>query len=379
MNNLSIGIDARELSKPHPGGFRSYVRGLLSGLAEVDPENEYTLYVDRPLDDDALKLPCKCSFVLVSRNRVYADHWDLRRAISSHEPHLVHFPCNYGLCGLGVPVVITLMDCIALNGAFAGASLKSRLLARYMTAMIRRSVPRADAVLTISEYARSEIVRRFEGADRISVAYPGINPGLKALRAKDFRLRLEVPYVVCLASPDPRKNVASIVRAFSESRLPREGCRLAVVVNHPSAKKMIPDCTAPPGAVVLLENVSDGELARLYSESIALVFASIDEGFGLPPLEAMAFGCPVISSNAAAMPEVLGDAALYFDPFSVSELVHRLEQVWVDLELREKLRALGTARQQSYSWKRNAEQTLAVYERIVSSATWKNRKRHHSL
>jgi glycosyltransferase involved in cell wall biosynthesis len=370
--NLRIGFDARELSKPGSGGFRSYIRGLLAGLAEVDQENEYILYVDRPLDREHIALPVKCTTAQVSRNRIYADHFDLRRAIRRDDLDLVHFPCNYGIAGLTTPMVISLHDCIGLKTTHAGASLKTRLLLRYFAAMTRRSAPKADAVITVSEYSRGEIVSRFGMADRVHVTYDAINPALNREASESAPGLVEGDYYLCLASPDPRKNVQTMIRVFLKSGPAAEGCRLVVVANHASARDMVLRASGGSPAVIVLEDVGDGDLARLYRNGVAFVFASLEEGFGLPALEAMALGCPVISSSAPAMPEVLGDAALYFDPRSESELAERLESVWTDEALRENLRALGRERGKTYSWRRTAEQTLVVYRRVAAAAMRKN-------
>jgi len=366
MSGLRIAMDARELSKPGSGGFQSYIRGLLAGLAEVDQENEYVLYVDRPLDREHIALPVTCTTTQVSRNRIYADHFDLRRAIRRDDLDLVHFPCNHGITGLTTPMVISLHDCIGLKKTHAGASPKTRLLLRYMAAMTRRSVPKADAVITVSEYSRGEIVSRFGMADRVHVTYDGINPALNRDTPEGVPGPVEGRYYLCLASADPRKNVQMVVRAFLKSAPAAEGCRLVVVANHASARDMVLRASGGSPAVTVLENVGDGDLARLYKNSIAFVFASAEEGFGLPPVEAMTFGSPVISSNCPAMPEVLGDAALYFDPRSPSELTAALENLWANEDQRSRLSALGSQRAALYTWKRAAEQTLALYRRVAA-------------
>lgn len=369
---MRIGIDARELSKPQAGGFRSYLAGLLHGFAEVDEENEYILYIDRPLEDAAIRLPRNTRLRIVGSNRLLADWTTLRRAIREDRPDVMHFPCNYGLTGLRVPTVISLLDCICLKKSPSLASAKGRLLTAYSAYMTRQSVPAADVVVTISEYSREQMLRYFPGVrDRAIVTRLAGSVGrgnVENEAVRGFDQLADGEYVLLLASIDPRKNAALVFGAFAQTQAAAEGCRLAVVCSHPSAVQMVETELRRNGfsdRAVVLTDVNNTELWWLYRNSLAFVFASLEEGFGLPPLEAMGQGCPVISSDASSMPEVLGDAALYFDPLDAPDLAAKIDRVRRDPVLREALRAQGRERAAGYAWSKTAEQTLNVYYRAV--------------
>ena len=365
-------IDARELSKGQPGGFRSYLGGLLGGLAEVDGRNEYVLLAERRIPD-GVRLPAKTEVRTVSRNRLIADRFSVRDAALRARPDVAHFPCNYGCFVPGVPTVITLHDCICLDWPASRGSLKHRLLSAYNERMTRQTVPNADRVITISEYSRAKIREHFDLDDRVRVVYQGVSAGAECRNGSGT-----VPsgrYVLVLAAPDPRKNVAKVVDAFAKTRARRYGLRLAVVANHPSG---IETCAGRAEALGLgesvdvLSGVGDSELRRLYRGASAFIFASLEEGFGLPPLEAMSEGCPVLSSDASVMPEVLGDSALYFDPLDARGLAEKIDSVVGDEGLRESLRAKGLERASIYSWKKTAAATLEVYAELADHRPVRN-------
>lgn len=369
---IRIGIDARELSKNQPGGFRSYIRGLLHGLAEIDGTNEYLLYLDRPIEQREGFVPKNSTLRVLSGGRLLVDWLAFARCIKMDGPDIMHFACNYGLGNLDIPTVISLHDCISLGPAPKRTSLRSRLLSEYSALMTRRSVPAADALVTMSEYSRSQILRYFPGVqDRVAVTHlAGSIKGASHQKetAGHFSDLVAGDYVLVLASVDPRKNVDLAIEAFSQTTAASEGCVLVAVCSHPSAAAMVSTKAEQCGVgsrAAILTGVSDGELCSLYRHCTAFVFASLEEGFGLPPLEAMGHGCPVISSNTSSMPEILGDAAVYFDPLDREALSQAIDLVWQSNKLRASLRERGLERASQFSWRKTAEATLSVYRRVL--------------
>lgn len=365
---MKIAIDCREL-RGQAGGFRTYLIGLLEGLAEVDTDNEYLLYVYSPSDLEGIRIPVRSLTIDMLGGRLWSDWFSLRKHINSDSPDVVHFPANYGLVGISVPSVVTLHDCISLDSKARCASMKSEILRRYSAMMTGLSIARASAVITVSNYSRGRIARRF-GCDRkLVVTY-------EAARAKPDCKEVCVdpdsastkPYLLVLASVDRRKNTSLVIEAFSQTRLARERCRLMVVASHPSAQRLVEREAHEFSVFSLIDirsQVDDRTLQCLYSGCLAFVFPSLDEGFGLPPLEAMACGAAVISSDRASMPEVLGDAALYFDPGDAVDLADKMD-VLVDQEgLRKSLGEAGLRRASAFSWQETARSTLDAYEDAV--------------
>ena len=369
---MKIAIDARELSKPQSGGFRTYIKGLLYGLSEIDKTNEYFIYLDRPIDRQIFRFPVNTSLRVVSGNRIIVDNYTLKNAINADNPDVVHFPCNYGISKITAPVVISLMDVICLKKTNNHMSLKSHMFTRYSAQMTRFSIPKADAVITISEYSKQQILNYFNIDNRMTVIYPA-GPIDKQLNdpIRDFEGLLDTPYFLALASIDPRKNTLAVIDAFSRLSSLGNNNHLVVVASHNTAAELIRQKAQEYGVtqkIIILTGINDAELRHLYHHCAAFIFASLDEGFGLPPLEAMACGCAVASSNCASMPEILGDAAIYFDPLNPDDIAEKLNMLSIDTDLRSNLVKKGIIRSQMYSWSITAEKTLDLYNKVVNMA-----------
>lgn len=367
---MKIAIDARELSKPQSGGFRSYVKGLLYGLSEIDEVNEYLIYLDRPIEAGSFKLPQNSVLKIIPGNRIIADRFTLKKAINAENPDIVHFPCNYGISGINSPVIISLLDTISLVKSNDHMSLKSQMFTAYSARMTKNSVPKADAIITISNYSRQQILKFFNVDNRITVIHLAGSISKKTNQPiRDSIKSFNMPYFLALASVDPRKNTRAVIDAFTRASAYNADCFLVVAASHTDAAEMIRRKTqniSDAHKIIILTDVNDSELENLYSNSIAFIFASLDEGFGLPPLEAMACGCPIASSNLACMPEVLGDAAIYFDPLNTDDIAAKLDKLYVDPALRAILRERGYTQLMAYSWQKTAEKTLDIYENVFS-------------
>lgn len=219
--------------------------------------------------------------------------------------------------------------------------------------------------ISVSSFAASEVARHFGVAsDRISVVpnaaehFIGLVPDRSVLDC----LRLpEHGYVLAVGGRSRRKNLSVIERAIEKlDRRP-----LLVVAAGGMSRAFATSNAAPVSNCVFLDHVSDAAIKALYQGALCLVFASRYEGFGLPPLEAMVCGCPVIASHAASMPEICGEAALYCDPERPETVAASIERVMTDSTLRLKLIASGTERARLFSWERSASQLLEIAQRLA--------------
>jgi len=167
------------------------------------------------------------------------------------------------------------------------------------------------------------------------------------------------PYLLFIGRPDIRKNLPRILQAFEMVRSGIPELKLKLVLSGPPVSLEMPDDSG--GAVEVIRNVSVEELARLYSSALGMVFPSLDEGFGLPVLEAMRCGCPVIASVTGSLPEVAGVAALLVNPLDVEEIASAMTDLTLSSELRERLSMAGIHRASEFTWKKAALETLRVY------------------
>jgi glycosyltransferase involved in cell wall biosynthesis len=236
--------------------------------------------------------------------------------------------------------------------------------------LFRRLARRAAGVATVSTFSRDRLSRALgtppgrwrvlaEGADHLdavaadpaALARLGLAPGR---------------YLLAVASANPTKNLARLIEAFAA--LPPDGAVALVLVGGRNDAAFADEAArADPPGVVRAGPVDDATLKALYLGAAALVFPSLYEGFGLPPVEAMSLGCPVVAARAASLPEVCGDAALYVDPTSVESIAEGMRRVLADAALRERLAAAGRARVATMTWRAAAERLLAALDDLPLS------------
>lgn len=292
---------------------------------------------------------------------------------------LVHFVAHLDAPAWpSVPVVVTVPDLIMAQGAgrLTGGGPHRRLL----RALEARAVRRASRVLAISEYTAAEVVDYLGvSAERVRVVplaagrefQPVSDP--QRLAAIRERYRLSRPFFLVVGGFDPRKNLERLIRAFGRLLRGSGQSEIELVLAGPTAdegqvaaaRKAISD--GGLGERVRLTGlVPDEDLAGLYSLAVALLFPSFYEGFGLPALEAMACGCPVAAAQASSLPEVVGRAGLYFDPYSESEMAQVMARLLAEEGLRDSLCSLGLAQAAGFSWERTAALTVAAYREVYA-------------
>jgi glycosyltransferase involved in cell wall biosynthesis len=230
----------------------------------------------------------------------------------------------------------------------------------------RRAVARADHVISISESTKRDLVRLFDvPPEKVTVIPLSFAPAL--LEARSARARpLDRPYVLFVGKRDGYKNFPAFLEAYASSATLRGQADMLCFGGGPlskSERELQARLGLTDGRVHQV-NGGDGALAAAYQHAEFLVYPSLYEGFGLPLLEAMALGCPVACSNNSSLPEVVGDAALSYDPTSVEQITAAIDRLAGDSALRESCRAAGLARAATFSWQRCAEQTLALYRRV---------------
>lgn len=263
------------------------------------------------------------------------------------------------------PLVVTVHDLIHLARPEYARSPAKRAYARLMFGTIRR---RAAEIVTVSEFTKGEFLR-LVGPPRapITVAHNGVD--------ERWRQRVEpahnptAPYVVCVASLKPHKNLVTLIDGFAtiRDRVPHNLLIVGRVDGLRTADTRALQRAAEHGdRIRVTGELSDAALRSLIGEATALVHPSLYEGFGLPPLEAMAAGCPCLVSRTTAMPEVCGEAALYCNPLDPADIAARLYQLLTDERLRQDLSTIGRARAATFQWSRAAEGTLAVLDRAVA-------------
>lgn len=288
---------------------------------------------------------------------------------------LLHLPTGLGPVRPAMPTVVTIHDVIALRFPKYFRAW-SRTYARVVLPRLARA---AQAVITVSNASKQDIVESLGVAEqRVTVVPNGIDPAFAPLppesdTAREVRNRLRLPrdFVLTVGAIEPRKNLPRVLEAIH--RLRSRPATADVRLVHAGPEGWLADDV--PRAIQDL-NLSDAvrflgfvpleDLAALYSLARVCVYPSLYEGFGLPVAEAMACGCPVVTSNVSSLPEVAGDAALLVDPASVDEIADGIAALWSQEERRLALAARGIERARAFTWERTARETAAVYDAVLS-------------
>jgi len=388
---MHIAIDACCWSNRR--GFGRYTRELLTSLVREQSLHRYTLVVDAATAAQG-EFPEGASLEVVRTReqptraaaaagaRSPSDLWRMSRAASRIPADAFFFPAVYSYFPIlrRVPTVVTFHDAIAENHPrliFPG--LRSRL---FWWLKCRAALSQADRILTVSESARTRLAAAFgRAAPPISVVHEGPGGIFRPLEDADraravlarYQLPEGLPLLLYVGGISPHKNLGRLLEAFA--RLLRETpCHLALVGDH-SGDSFFGCYTALVDArralgidrsVTFTGFVSNEDLVALYNAATAFVLPSLEEGFGLPAVEAMACGLPVAASRRGSLPEVLGSAAVFFDPEDAVGMAALLARLLTEGPLRESLRAAGLAQASRYSWSAAARETIRVLEDVLA-------------
>lgn len=371
---MRIGVEATALHGPR-SGVANYTLNLLEHLwqSQAGSEQEWLLFSNRPLTLNGHGQNGQAHVVDNFRFR-YQSLWRqalLPLALRAHRPAVCHFTNLMAPLWTPCPRVVTIHD-LTLKLMPHCHPPRRRVV---MVPLLAPSARHAARIIAVSETSKRDLVRVLGvPEEKVSVIYEAAAPsfGLRpaATVAAVLRRRsLDQPYILYVGTIEPRKNLVRLVRAIAHLRA--EGRRERLVLVGALGWDYAPlfgeiERLGLRDAVVYLGFVEQDELVALYNGAAVFVFPSLYEGFGLPPLEAMACGTPVVTSATSACGETAGDAALLVDPTDERAIAAALRQVLTDKELAADLRDRGRARAAQFSWERAARQTLAVYEAVAS-------------
>ena len=355
---MTIALDATYSLSRSPSGVAVYCSNLINALASSAPEKRFLLCYRANRFLAALRAPLPASncsrklleeaFCFLFRGRVSVFH-----GLNQRLPK-----CRFAR------TVTTFHDLFVINGDYSTAEFRRRF-----TLLAEDAARRSDRIITVSQYTADQVVKHLGcPREQISVIHHGINP-LPRFSDEDlaeFRRRqgLEAPFLLHVGAIQKRKNVVRVVEAFE--RLNSQ-FRLVLAGSAGYGAKEIMDRIESSRARERIQvhgYVDDRFLARLYRTATALIFPSLEEGFGFPVLEAMSAGLPVVTSNRSSLPEIAAGAARLVDPESTDEIEAGIEDVIVNQDLRERLVRQGRARAAEFNWIKAAHETLRVYAQL---------------
>jgi glycosyltransferase involved in cell wall biosynthesis len=366
---MRFGLVARWLQLP-PGGAREYTFNLIRALLQVDLRNEYFIFHNDPACLGTF--PTATEVLLPAHNKLWWDYMQLPAAVARCGIDLFWTPSYIIPFPIRCPSVAAVHDL----AYFTMPESYQRSDVIYMRATMAGSFRRAAALLAVSEHTRRDIIRLFPfAADKIKVTYEAAAPqyrsdlDVRVLEAVRARYALPHPYVFYAGSISPRKGLLYLLEAFArlkqQSGIPHHlvftggwqwgNTELGALIERLNIRS----------DVILLGDMPAADMPALYALADLFVYPSLYEGFGLPILEAMACGCPVVCSNLTSLPEVAGDAAVLIDPRDTQLLADAMERVLTDPVLRHDLIVRGLRRAAAFTWEQTARKTLEVFESVM--------------
>lgn len=374
---MRIGVDARFFG-PAGKGLGRYTEKLIKNLERVDFENQYVVFLRQENWDEYT--PAASNFKKVKADLpwyTFSEQIFLPRILAREKLDLMHFP------HFNVPMIyrrkfiVTIHDLILLKYPTKRATTLGPMLYKIKywgyKKTINRAIARASKIITVSNYTKSELVDYFKiDPQKVEVVYEAadsVESGQLSFPDDLFlkRHKITKPFLLYVGNAYPHKNLERLLLVFQKLKSKNFPYQLVLVGKedyfyHRLKAQALRLGLLEKDEVVFFGFATQRELAALYQKASLYIFPSYVEGFGLPPLEAMNYGLPVLASSAASLPEILGKAALYFDPKNENETQRVILKATSDEQLRRSLIRLGYSQVKKYSWQKTAQKTKEIYE-----------------
>ncbi len=370
---MRIGIEAQRIFRKNKHGMDYVVLQEIKELQQFDTHNEYFVFV-APGEDRCLEDSKNVHIIEIGGN-IYPiwEQITLPKAVSELKLDLLHCTSNTAPIRCSVPLVLTLHDIIFMEPRDkSNKSLYQNMGWLYRRLVVPRILKKCKYIITVSDFERNNIITKLGiPSERMVMIYNGYNEWFKPLKDLDMKYRKyikEPGYFFFLGNTDPKKNTERTLIAYSKylelSKVKRKLLMAdldksylddIIVKNH--IENIYPNIQMP-GYIV------NSDLPYIYNNAFAFLYTSLRESFGIPLLEAMACGTPVITSNTSSMPEIGGRNAILINPESPGEIAQMMIKLEKDRDFYDQQKELGIKRAKLFSWRQTAEQLLEVYERV---------------
>lgn len=372
---MKIGIEAQRIFRPHKHGMDIVAVELIRALQVIDNQNEYFIFV-KPDDDNTCISETK-NFHIVEvpgGNYVFWEQIMLPIYARKYDIDVLHCTSNTAPMFLTVPLVLTLHDVIFMEKTVGKntSSNYQKFGNLYRKWLVPKIVRKCQQIITISEVEKANIISVLGlQENQITVVHNGVSgrfgikPNTETINQARKELNLDGDFFLFLGNVEPRKNVTNTVKAFVAFAELNTHVKLVITGLKPT---FVSDILSEIGKISFLNRfffpgfVAESVLLTLYAEAKVFLYPSFREGFGLPILEAMAFGTPVVTSNVSAMPEVAGDAAFLVNPYSVEEITAGMIVAYENNQLRQQKIKSGFLRPSMFTWQNTAQKMLNIYQ-----------------
>lgn len=373
---MRIGIEAQRIFRPKKHGMDVVAIELIKNLQALDHKNEYVIFSRKGVDDHTIDE--SANFALDRFSAItYAD-WEqiqLPVRMRKNKIDILHCTANTAPLQCPVPLLLTLHDIIYLENVDFKGTAYQNLGNLYRRWLVPKIVKKASLILTVSEFEKENILRRLPSTEgKVEVLYNGVSPqfnaGYTSQQVSDFRREFNLPgqFIMFLGNTAPKKNTLNVIKAFIDLCVKHGNETPMVLLDYKKELVIkILEELKQPGLInkfIFPGYVPHHKIPLMYNAATIFLYPSLRESFGLPILEAMACGTPVITSNTSSMPEIAGNAAMLVDPYKSNELTTAMHTLLSNDTLLADLKLRGIKRAESFTWKASAEKLLRIYETL---------------
>jgi len=376
----TIGIEAQRLFRKKKHGMDMVVLELIRNLQKLDKENKYFIFV-KPDEDRCIKNTENFT-VIELKGPTYPvwEQWSLVQNAKKYECDILHCTSNTAPILSDIPLIVTVHDIIYLeqqNILNTAGTMYQRFGNLYRQWNVPKILKKANTVVTVSDFEKNNIANRFpEYSEKIHSIYNGVSQHFRKISDRNLLDRIAAKYslpkrfIFYFGNTAPKKNTPNVLKAYSIYRSSSPDPLPMVMIDFgiENLRKILKDIGTPEliEHIHLTDYIQNGDLPAIYSLSNLFLYPSLRESFGIPMLEAMRCGTPVISSNNSSMPEVADDAAFLVDPNNPNEISSGIQTILENDALRNKLIEKGFKRASQFSWEKMAKQVKKLYGQKLS-------------
>lgn len=370
---MKIGIEAQRILRPKKHGMDVVAIELIKNLQAIDQKNEYIIFAGTGVND-VIGETSNLHLNTFS-SATYADWEQIRLPgkVKEERVDLLHCTANTAPAFLSVPLIVTIHDIIYLEQVGFKGTAYQNIGNLYRRFVVPKIAKKANLILTVSEFEKQNIIKRLQlPEEKVKVVYNGVaaqfNNLYETAKIEAFRAKYKLPsrFIMFLGNTAPKKNTLNVIKAYADFCLRQADSVPLVLLDY--KREFVIKILEHLGQQHIISRIifpgyiPYSEIPLMYNAATLFLYPSLRESFGLPILEAMACGIPVITSNTSSMPEVAGGAAELIDPFNHKELSNAISRLLTNDSLRIGYREKGLQRAKQFTWKASAEQLLGIYK-----------------
>ena len=376
---MKIGIEAQRIFRKKKHGMEVVTIELIRHLQQIDKQNEYVIFVKDDTDNQCIQETV--NFKIVTVPGISYPDWEqihLPKAIKKEKLDLIHFTSNTASLSINIPMVLTLHDIIYMESVSFSGTHYQNIGNLYRRFVLPRIIKKCDTIITVSKYEQERILNHFNlPKDKVEVVYNAKSDSFKKIDDANLlgeiqkKYSLPSKFILFLGNTAPKKNSKRLIHAYG-IYAKKVANPLPLVIVDLSRSYILSvlkeyDIEDIENNIIVQDYILHKDLSAVYNLATIFIYPSLRESFGLPIIEAMACGTPVITSNTSSMPEVANNAALLINPLDTEDMAEKIESLSTDNSLLQKMTTRGYERAEEFSWSKTAKDVMSIYNKLLSS------------